>query len=677
MIFIAPIFLLLLSSLISSKIAYLIFFHKLIGEQTSFQEILRVTLSSFRFDTSVASLQTLLIIVPYLLADNGRFFPKTCRAASRWLFIALLVGNGVSAVIDINYFAYYQHRFHVFLWEFFQDWENSRLVIHSLRDSLSVQPTVFLLIGTGLITVLAHKASKTWKAEGRSLAQGGVPRRLLSYAFVFIALAAGARSTLGLPLAREASQGLASRDAFLNQVHSNPYYALYDAYREQHFWWTLDPKYRVTNDAEALQTDWQTQKESLNLPDLKITESGSAVQRLVQPISSLKKRPKKIVLVTAESLNGWPLDDAELRSEVDGGLSELRENGYSWTNYVPAGSRTYSNNLKIVLGLPTPADFPPETFLPEGLSGRHATAPKFLESMGIKTSYIYGGSLAWHHIGYVMERLGFSEVLGESASPAKDKARFGLHDDDSFQLALDVLDREEKQFVQVMTLSNHSPFELPASEYERPAIRYGENIKAQINDDGQFQKRYRAYRYSTESIVRFINAARSRPWFADTLFIITADHGIEDSPMTGLKTRTAKELLFERRIPLILYGPDILPEKQRVFDDFAGHLDLFPTIVSFLVDKPTVVPTFGRPLIGGAKSHGFLYGSDFTCSSTHCSSQGLTYRFRPEQKNLEECNDEGCKSEGERISRFRSLYDRAGIHLLYNPAFTPPKNAAH
>lgn len=667
------IFLLLLGSLLSSKFAYLLFFHKQIGGQTDFFEALRVTVSSLRFDTSIASLQTLFVILPHLVAESGRFVPRAWRAAGRWLFLALLAWNGIFAVIDINYFSYYHHRFHVFLWEFFQDWENTRLVLHSLNDSLSVSPSAFLLLFTVGLLMLAYKKGMT---KDQSLAEGSLAKRLLSYAFIFLALALGVRSTLGLPLAREASQGLISQDAFLNQLHSNPYYAFYDAYRERKAW-ALDPQYRLAIDSAALLNEWQEQKEPLDLPDLKISDEGAIVERLIRPIRSLKKRPKKVVLITAESLNAWPLEDQDLKGEVEGGLSDLRENGYSWSNYVPAGNGTYSNNLKVVLGLPTPIGFPPETSLPEGLSGRHATTPKFLESMGIKTSYVFGGSLAWHQIGYVMERLGFSEVLGEAASPAKERSRFGLHDDDSFRLALGILERDERQFVEIMTLSNHPPFELPSAEYERPAVRYGETLKELMTDEAQFQKRYRAYRYSTESIARFINAAKQRPWFSDTLFIITADHGIDDSPMTGQKARKAQDLIFQRRIPLILYGPDILPEKRRVFDDFAGHLDLFPTIVAFLSAKLIMAPAFGRPLIGTKRPSDFLYGFDFTCSRTHCFNQGLIYRFRPDRKALEECKDAVCRKEGERIQRFRNLYDRAGLYTLFKPGFVPLKNEAH
>src|SRR5258708_38280626 len=62
-------------------------------------------------------------------------------------------------------------------------------------------------------------------------------------------------------------------------------------------------------------------------------------------------------------------------------------------------------------------------------------------------------------------------------------------------------------FAHLMTTSNHRPFTYPAGRIDIPSPG---------GRDG-------AVKYTDYAIGRFIDEARSKPWFNDTLFVITAD----------------------------------------------------------------------------------------------------------------------------------------------------------
>ena len=62
--------------------------------------------------------------------------------------------------------------------------------------------------------------------------------------------------------------------------------------------------------------------------------------------------------------------------------------------------------------------------------------------------------------------------------------------------------------VQIMTTSNHRPYSYPDGRIDIPSPG----------------KRDGAVKYTDYAIGHFIDQASKKPWFADTLFVIVADH---------------------------------------------------------------------------------------------------------------------------------------------------------
>ncbi|OZA43318.1 MAG: hypothetical protein B7X81_11425 [Hydrogenophilales bacterium 17-61-76] len=69
---------------------------------------------------------------------------------------------------------------------------------------------------------------------------------------------------------------------------------------------------------------------------------------------------------------------------------------------------------------------------------------------------------------------------------------------------------------------------------------------------------------------RFIDQARSKPWFKDTLFVIVADHCASAAGKTSLP-------LEGYHIPLILYAPDLLKPARNTM--LASQIDIPPTLL--------------------------------------------------------------------------------------------------
>ncbi len=138
---------------------------------------------------------------------------------------------------------------------------------------------------------------------------------------------------------------------------------------------------------------------------------------------------------------------------------------------------------------------------------------------------------------------------------------WGVADEVLYANAVRVFDeasaRGKPFFAHIMTTSNHRPFTYPAGRIDiaSPGGREG------------------GVKYTDYAIGEFIAQARRKPWFADTLFIITADHCAAVAGKTRLPVGSY-------RIPLILYAPGMVP--AGVNTRLASQIDVPPTILDLL-----------------------------------------------------------------------------------------------
>jgi phosphoglycerol transferase MdoB-like AlkP superfamily enzyme len=108
-----------------------------------------------------------------------------------------------------------------------------------------------------------------------------------------------------------------------------------------------------------------------------------------------------------------------------------------------------------------------------------------------------------------------------------------------------------------MTTSNHRPFTYPQGRIDiaSPGGREG------------------GVKYTDYAIGRFIAQARSKPWFADTLFVITADHCAAVAGKTQLP-------VDKYHIPLVFYAPSLLT--PGTYRPILSQIDIPPTLLDVL-----------------------------------------------------------------------------------------------
>jgi membrane-anchored protein YejM (alkaline phosphatase superfamily) len=108
-----------------------------------------------------------------------------------------------------------------------------------------------------------------------------------------------------------------------------------------------------------------------------------------------------------------------------------------------------------------------------------------------------------------------------------------------------------------MTTSNHRPYTYPANRIDIPSGS---------GRDG-------AVKYTDWAIGHFIDEAKKKPWFKDTLFVLTADH--------GANARGTSEIPVDKyRIPVLFYAPAHLQPAR--IERLMSQIDIAPTLLGRL-----------------------------------------------------------------------------------------------
>jgi phosphoglycerol transferase MdoB-like AlkP superfamily enzyme len=271
------------------------------------------------------------------------------------------------------------------------------------------------------------------------------------------------------------------------------------------------------------------------------------------------ERRLDVVLVSVESLSAEFLGAFGGRG-LTPNLDRLASEGLLFTNVYATGTRTVRGLEALALSVPpTPGH---SIVKRPGCAGLF-TAGEVFRQKGYETLFLYGGYGYFDNMNAFFGGNGYAVVdrTALSSDQIHHENVWGVADEDLFDLVLRELDRRhaagKRFFAHVMTTSNHRPFTYPEGRIDIPP-RSG---------------REGGVKYTDWAIGRFIEEARKRPWFEDTLFVIVADHTHRGRGRTDLPVDSY-------HIPLIVYAPrHVAPARV---DTLASQIDVAPTIFGLL-----------------------------------------------------------------------------------------------
>ena len=201
--------------------------------------------------------------------------------------------------------------------------------------------------------------------------------------------------------------------------------------------------------------------------------------------------------------------------------------------------------------------------------------PSILHSKGYQTSFFHGAPNGSMGFKAILNLMGVSNYYGkdEFNNDAEFDGLWGIWDEPFFQFFANNLDTMKQPFFSsIFSVSSHHPFDLPA-KYKNVFPKGDLPILESMA-------------YTDMALQKFFNNAKTKPWFKNTLFVITADHAtISNLPQyqTGIG-RLA--------IPILFYMPNgQLPAKTD--SSIVQQTDIMPSVLGLLNYNGKIV-SFGK-----------------------------------------------------------------------------------
>jgi Phosphoglycerol transferase and related proteins, alkaline phosphatase superfamily len=255
-------------------------------------------------------------------------------------------------------------------------------------------------------------------------------------------------------------------------------------------------------------------------------------------------------------------------------LDSLISQGHACVN-------AYANGRKSIDALPSvlgsiPSLTEPFALTPYSLNQMEGLGT-LLGRKGYHTSFFHGAPNGSMGFDAMANMLGFSHYYGktEYGNDADYDGVWGIWDEPFLQFYARKLTEFSQPFASaVFTLSSHHPYKVP-SAYKDLLPKGPEPLNQCIA-------------YTDLALRRFFEKASQQPWFANTLFVFTADHSIWSETWPEYQNS-----LDGMAIPIVYYFPGKIA--PAVDEQPTQQIDIMPTILTYLgYDAPFFA--YGRAL---------------------------------------------------------------------------------
>ena len=267
-----------------------------------------------------------------------------------------------------------------------------------------------------------------------------------------------------------------------------------------------------------------------------------------------------VIMVSVESLSAEFMTRFGNGKGITPKLDALARQGLLFTNLYATGTRTVRGLEALALAAPPT---PGQSIVKRPNNEDLFSLGEVFKSKGYEVRFIYGGYGYFDNMNDFFDGNGY-QVIDRLAIPAErihHETIWGVADEDLFTQALLEADKAyatgKPSFMQIMTTSNHRPYTYPEGRIDIPSKTGREG----------------GVKYTDWAIGDFIERATIKPWFADTVFLIVADHCASSAGKSDLPVN-------RYRIPALFYSPKHI--KPAEFDRLTSQIDLPPTLLGLL-----------------------------------------------------------------------------------------------
>jgi len=360
-------------------------------------------------------------------------------------------------------------------------------------------------------------------------------------------------------------QAECTNNAYINELSKNGVFSFFAAYRSNEL--DYEKFYPLIDKKEA----YGIIKKELKQGEQNYT--GNEYDNIERLIPGDNAEKPNIILIVIESFSARFLKTFGNKYNLTPNFEKIANESVFFTNLFATGTRTVRGMEALALCVPPT---PGQSIVRRPGNDNLFSIGTILKEKDYTLKFLYGGDGYFDNMNAFFGGQGFDIVDRNRGNPLSDNIktkRYNIDDNDvSFENAWGVCDEdlykqslkyadsdfgENKQFFQlIMTTSNHKPYTFPKGKINLPQ-----------------GKRNSAVKYTDYALGKFIDEAKTKPWFSNTVFVIVADHCASSAGKWGLN-------IDKHHIPAIIYNLKNTPNTK--IAGLCSQTDLMPTLFGYL-----------------------------------------------------------------------------------------------
>lgn len=300
-----------------------------------------------------------------------------------------------------------------------------------------------------------------------------------------------------------------------------------------------------------------------------------------KPHTKGKFNNKNVVIILLESFSKEYVGSMNNYKGYTPFLDSLMKQSLVFTNAYSNGYRSLDAIPAAVSAMPCLMDDPIITSVYS--NNRFTTLPDILREKNYYSAFFHGGTNGTLGLDGFAKFLGFQDYFGRTEyNNDKDYDEYwGIFDEPFLRFVNNKLDEFPEPFLAMeFTLSSHYPYSLPA-QYEN------------IFKEGPL-KIHRVVKYADHALMEFFKEAKTKKWYENTIFIISADHPAQsvipaegDNIFENENLPSREKLKYYKNtsgryaIPILIFAPgDTLLKGEN--NNTIQQADIMPTVLSML-----------------------------------------------------------------------------------------------
>ena len=335
-----------------------------------------------------------------------------------------------------------------------------------------------------------------------------------------------------------------SHNIYNNELAKNGTYSLFSAFRHNEL--DYDEFYKTLDTKTVFQ----------NLKKLEGFDANSSKAFT----SNNPQKKMNVILVLVESLSAEYMGVYGSKKNLTPHLDALTKESLFFSNLYATGTRTVRGMEAVTLSIPPT---PGRSIVKRPKNDNLDSIGEVLQAKGYENKFIYAGHGYFDNMNDFFSKNGFQVIdkLDFSDEEVTFSNAWGVCDEDLLNKTLHEADasfaKKQPFFSFVMTTSNHRPYTYPEGKIDIPS---------HTGRDG-------GVKYTDYALHSFLEKAKTKPWFNNTVFVILADH---NGGSAGKKSLP----LYRYKIPLIIYSPAFI--KPQNLTKLASQIDAMPTLFHLL-----------------------------------------------------------------------------------------------